>query len=93
MVAKGNPKNIKGAKDLGRDDLVQSHPNPLTESVFKFHGSQMLKDLGLHKKVTAGKKCKECWAIENKTWFTARHHRETPHRIGNNKELALKTVA
>ena len=28
MVAKGNPKNIKGPKDLGRDDLVQSHPQP-----------------------------------------------------------------
>jgi len=85
MVAKGNPKKIMGAKDLGRDDLVQSHPNPLTEGIFKFYGSQMLKDLGLHEKVTANKKCKECWAIENKTWFTARHHRETPHRIENNK--------
>jgi len=60
MVAKGNPKNIKGPKDLGRDDLVQSHPNPLTEGIFKFYGAQMLKDLGLHQKVTAGKKCKSC---------------------------------
>lgn len=85
MVAKGNPKNIKGAKDLGRDDLVQSHPNPLTEGIFKFYGSQMLKDLGLYEKVTADKKCKGCWAIEGKTWFTERHHRETPHRIENGK--------
>ncbi len=83
MVAKGNPKGIKGAKDLGRDDLVQSHPNPLTEGIFKFYGSQMLKDLGLYEKVTADKKCKGCWAIEGKTWFTQRHHRETPHRIEN----------
>ncbi|WP_198262470.1 molybdate ABC transporter substrate-binding protein [sulfur-oxidizing endosymbiont of Gigantopelta aegis] len=83
MVAKGNPKGIKGAKDLGRDDLVQSHPNPLTEGIFKFYGSQMLKDLGLYEKVTAGKKCKGCWAIEGKTWFTKRHHRETPYRIEN----------
>jgi len=45
----------------------------------------MLKDLGIYEKVTAGKKCKECWAIENKTWFTARHHRETPQRIENNQ--------
>jgi len=81
MVAKGNPKNIKGAQDLGRDDLVQSHPNPLTEGIFKFYGSQMLKDLGLYEKVTAGQKCKSCWAVPGKTWFTARHHRETPHRI------------
>ena len=85
MVAQGNPKNIKGAKDLARDDLVQSHPNPLTEGIFKFYGSEMLKDMGIHKKVTADKKCKSCWAIEGKTWFTSRHHRETPHRIENNQ--------
>lgn len=84
MVAKGNPKQIKGPEDLGRNDIVQSHPNPLTEGIFKFYGSQMLKDLNLYEKVTANKKCKKCWAIENKTWFTARHHRETPHRIENN---------
>ena len=83
MVAKGNPKNIKGAEDLGRDDLVQSHPNPLTEGIFKFYGSEMLKDLGLHEKVTGGAQCKSCWAVPGKTWFTSRHHRETPHRIEN----------
>jgi ABC-type molybdate transport system substrate-binding protein len=81
MVAKGNPKGIKGPEDLGRDDLVQSHPNPLTEGIFKFYGSEMLKDLNLHEKVTAGKECKSCWAVEGKTWFTSRHHRETPQRI------------
>ena len=81
MVAAGNPKNIKGARDLGRDDLVQSHPNPITEGIFKFYGSQMLKDLDLHDKVTGGKVCKSCWAVEGKTWFTSRHHRETPQRI------------
>ena len=81
MVAKGNPKNIRGAEDLGRDDLVQSHPNPLTEGIFKFYGSEMLKDLGLHEKVTGGAQCKSCWAVEGKTWFTSRHHRETPQRI------------
>lgn len=79
MVAKGNPKNIKGPEDLGCDDLVQSHPNQIIEGIFKFYGSQMLKDLGLYEKVTAGKECKSCWAVENKTWFTSRHHRETPH--------------
>ncbi len=81
MVKKGNPKGIKGPKDLGRDDLVQSHPNPKTEGIFKFYGSEMLKDLGLYKKVTGGKICKSCWAVDGKTWFTARHHRETPQRI------------
>jgi len=81
MVAEGNPKGIKGAEDLGRDDLVQSHPNPLTEGIFKFYGSEMLKDLGLHEKVTGGAECRSCWAVEGKTWFTSRHHRETPDRI------------
>ncbi|WP_455376121.1 molybdate ABC transporter substrate-binding protein [Kaarinaea lacus] len=81
MVAAGNPKGIKGPEDLARDDIIQSHPNPLTEGIFKFYGSEMLKDLGLHAKVTGGKECKKCWAVPNKTWFTARHHRETPHRI------------
>ena len=81
MVAEGNPKNIAGPEDLGRDDLVQSHPNPLTEGIFKFYGSAMLKDLGIHEKVTGGAECKSCWAVEGMTWFTSRHHRETPDRI------------
>jgi ABC-type molybdate transport system substrate-binding protein len=81
MVAEGNPKGIKGPEDLGRDDLVQSHPNPLTEGIFKFYGSEMLKDLGLLEKVTGGKECRSCWAVEGKTWFTSRHHRETPDLI------------
>jgi ABC-type molybdate transport system substrate-binding protein len=81
MVAEGNPKEIKGPEDLARDDIVQSHPNPLTEGIFKFYGSAMLKDLGIYDKVTGGAECKSCWAVEGKTWFTSRHHRETPHRL------------
>lgn len=81
MVAAGNPKGIKGPEDLARDDLVQSHPNPLTEGIFRFYGSEMLKDMGLYEQVTANAECKSCWAIEGKTWFTSRHHRETPQRI------------
>jgi ABC-type molybdate transport system substrate-binding protein len=81
MVAKGNPKGIKGPEDLGRDDLVKSLPNPKTEGIFKFYGSEMLKDMKLHAKVTGGKICKSCWAVPGKTWFTSRHHRETPDRI------------
>jgi ABC-type molybdate transport system substrate-binding protein len=80
-VAEGNPKGINGPEDLGRDDLVQSHPNPLTEGIFKFYGSQMLIDLGLYDQVTGGSECKSCWAVDGKTWFTSRHHRETPRRI------------
>jgi len=85
MVAEGNPKNIKGVEDLARDDLVQSHPNPLTEGIFKFYGSEMLRDAGLYEKVTGGAKCKSCWAVPGKTWFTSRHHRETPDRIENSE--------
>lgn len=81
MVAEGNPKNILGPKDLGRDDLVQSHPNPLTEGIFKFYGAEMLRDLGLYEKVTGNAECRGCWAVPGKTWFTKRHHRETPDRI------------
>lgn len=81
MIAKGNPKGIKGPEDLARDDLVQSHPNPLTEGIFKFYGSSMLKDMGIYEKVTGNAMCKGCWAIDGKTWFTQRHHRETPDRI------------
>jgi ABC-type molybdate transport system substrate-binding protein len=81
MVAAGNPKNIQGPEDLARDDLVQSHPNPITEGIFRFYGSAMLKDLGLYEKVTGNAECNSCWAIEGKTWFTSRHHRETPQRI------------
>lgn len=81
MVAKGNPKKITGAKDLGRDDLVQSHPNPESEGIFKFYGTDMLNQLGLYEKVTNNAKCKRCWAIKRKTWFTSRHHIETPQRI------------
>ena len=85
MVAKGNPKKVQGPKDLTRDDLVKSLPNPLTEGIFKFYGSQMLKDLGIHEKVTGGAECRHCWAVPGKTWFTARHHRETPYRIEHNQ--------
>jgi len=81
MIAKGNPKGIKGAKDLGRKDLVKSLPNPLTEGIFKFYGAEMLRDLGMYEKVTANAKCRGCWAKEGETWFTKRHHRETPDRI------------
>ena len=81
MVAAGNPMGITGPEDLARTDIVQSHPNPLTEGIFKFYGSQMLRDLGIYEQVTGNAECKSCWAIEGQTWFTSRHHRETPQRI------------
>jgi len=85
MIAKGNPKGIKGPEDLKRSDLVQSHPNPLTEGIFKFYGAAMLNDMGIYEQVTGNAKCRGCWAVEGKTWFTKRHHRETPDRIEKNQ--------
>ena len=64
MIAAGNPKEITGPEDLGRDDLVQSHPNPLTEGIFKFYGSEMLKDMNLYEKVTGNAECRSCWATK-----------------------------
>jgi ABC-type molybdate transport system substrate-binding protein len=83
MVAPGNPKNIRGPQDLTRTDLVQSHPNPVTEGIFKNYGAEMLKDLGIYEQVTGNQQCRSCWAVPGKTWFTSRHHRETPERIEN----------
>ncbi|MEJ2059959.1 MAG: substrate-binding domain-containing protein [Gammaproteobacteria bacterium] len=81
MVAKGNPKNIRTVDELARDDVVLSLPNPITEGISKFYVMPMLKNRGIHQQVTADKSCKSCWAIPGKTWFTSRHHRETPYRI------------
>lgn len=83
MIAKGNPKKIKGAEDLARDDVVQSHPNPMNEVIFKVYGAEMLNDLGIYGEVTGNASCKSCWAVPGKTWFTENHFRETPYRIEN----------
>lgn len=81
MIAQDNPKKISSFKDLGRNDLVHSHPNPLTEEIFREYGANMFKQLGLYRKLTHYAKCKQCWAIKGKTWFTRRHEYETPQRI------------
>jgi ABC-type molybdate transport system substrate-binding protein len=83
MVAKGNPKKIKGPEDLVRDDLLQSHPNPVSERIFKAYGSEMLQDLGIYEQVTGNASCRKCWAVPGKTWFTRHYQRETPQRIEN----------
>lgn len=80
-VLEGNPKHIASAMDMTRKDVIVTLPNPLTEGIFKFYGSAMLKKYGIYEKVTGNAKCRSCWAIEGKTWFTSRHHRETPLRL------------
>ncbi|MEF8793335.1 molybdate ABC transporter substrate-binding protein [Thiohalorhabdus sp.] len=80
MVKEGNPQDIQGVKDLTRDDLVKYFPNPETEGIFIFYGSQMLKDAGIYDEVV-GKECRGCWSIPGETYFTKVHHRETPNGI------------
>ncbi len=80
-VLEGNPKHIVGPRDLARKDVRVTLPNPVTEGIFKFYGSRMLRMLGIYEEVADHKKCRSCWAIPGKTWFTSRHHRETPLRL------------
>jgi ABC-type molybdate transport system substrate-binding protein len=80
MVAKGNPKNIKGIADVGRADVRTSMPNPVNEGIMQFYGRKVLERHGLWAKVSGGKECFSCQTTPN-NWFTAVHHRETPDRI------------
>lgn len=80
MVAKGNPKNIKGIKDLVRPDVRTSLPNPVNEGIMQFYGRKVLERHGIWAQISAGKECFSCQTTPN-NWFTAVHHRETPERI------------
>lgn len=80
IVAKGNPKQVKGISDLGREDLRTSMPNPLNEGIMQFYARKVLERHGLWQKISAGKECLSCQTTPN-NWFTAVHHRETPERI------------
>ena len=77
MVPKGNPKNIKGLKDLGRKDVRVSMPNPEWEGIGKRieeayvkAGGDELKKMIMQTKVKDGS-----------TYLTQIHHRQTPMRI------------
>ncbi len=77
MVKKGNPKNIKGLKDLGAADVKISMPNPQWEGIGKRieeayvkAGGDLLKNTIMVKKVNDGS-----------TYLTQIHHRQTPMRI------------
>lgn len=80
MVAKGNPKNIKGIADVARADVRTSMPNPVNEGIMQFYGRKVLERHGLWGKISGGKECFSCQTTSN-NWFTAVHHRETPDRI------------
>jgi ABC-type molybdate transport system substrate-binding protein len=80
LVAKGNPRNIRGIADLKRSDVRTSMPNPVNEGIMQFYGRKVLERHGLWQHVSAGKECFSCQTTPN-NWFTAVHHRETPDRI------------
>jgi ABC-type molybdate transport system substrate-binding protein len=80
MVAAGNPKGIKGVKDVARPDIRTSMPNPVSEGIMRFYGKKVLQNNGLWEHVSAGKECSSCQTTPN-NWFTSVHHRETPERI------------
>jgi ABC-type molybdate transport system substrate-binding protein len=84
MVAKGNPKHIRGVADIGRDDVRTSMPNPESEGIMVFYGRKVLERHGLWDKVSGGKKCRSCQTTKN-NWFTSVHHRETPERISDGR--------
>jgi ABC-type molybdate transport system substrate-binding protein len=80
MVAVGNPKGIKGVKDLARADVRTSMPNPVNEGIMQFYGRKVLQRHGLWEHISGGKECFSCQTTPT-NWFTAVHHRETPERI------------
>ena len=80
MVAAGNPKQIKGIKDLARPDIRTSMPNPVNEGIMRFYGKKVLQRNGVWDHISGGKECFSCQTTPN-NWFTAVHHRETPDRI------------
>jgi len=80
MVAKGNPKNVKGIPDVVRADLRTSMPNPVNEGIMQFYGRKVLERHGVWQQISAGRECVSCQTTPN-NWFTAVHHRETPDRI------------
>jgi len=80
LVAKGNPRNIRGIDDLKRSDVRTSMPNPVNEGIMQFYGRKVLERHGLWQHISAGKQCFSCQTTPN-NWFTAVHHRETPDRI------------
>ncbi|MGH8370968.1 MAG: substrate-binding domain-containing protein, partial [Gammaproteobacteria bacterium] len=77
MVYQGNPKHVNGLKDLGRDDVRVSMPNPKWEGIaraietsYRNAGGEALDRQIMDVKVRAGT-----------TYLTQIHHRQTPLRI------------
>ncbi|MDP4285836.1 MAG: substrate-binding domain-containing protein [Bacteroidota bacterium] len=84
IVQKGNPKNIKGLKDLGRNDVRVSMPNPEWEGIgrqieeaYIKAGGENLKNEIMNNKVK-----------DSSTFLTHIHHRQSPMRILYNQSDA-----
>jgi len=77
MVQKGNPKNIRGLKDLGRSDVLVSMPNPAWEGIGKRIEEAYVKAGGDQLK----KAIMEVKVKDSSTYLTQIHHRQTPMRI------------
>lgn len=84
MVRQGNAKAIKGLKDLGRDEVRVSMPNPEWEGIGKRieeayvkAGGEALKNTIMEKKVK-----------DSSTFLTQIHHRQSPMRILYNQSDA-----
>ena len=80
MVAKGNPKGVRGIGDLARAEIRTSMPNPVNEGIMQFYARKVLERHGLWQAVSGGQECVFCQTTPN-NWFTRVHHRETPARI------------
>ena len=57
MVAKNNPKKITGIKDLVREDVRTSMPNPINEGIMQFYIRKVLERHGLWQAISGGKEC------------------------------------
>lgn len=84
MVRAGNPRGIHSLRDLGRDDLRLSMPNPAWEGVARQIEDSLRKagGEGLVRKVMEQK------VKSGTTFLTHIHHRQTPMRILSGKSDA-----
>lgn len=77
MVPEGNPAGITAVKDLGRDEVRISQPNPQTEDIAQYI-IDMYRDAGGEGLVS---RIMEEKRAEGTAILTMVHHRETPLRI------------
>ncbi|MGC1783949.1 MAG: substrate-binding domain-containing protein [Acidobacteriaceae bacterium] len=89
MVAAGNPKHIRGLKDLGKPAMRLSMPNPVWEGVERQIAAALRKAGGdaLYQEVYVQK------VANGTTYLTQIHHRQTPMRILQGKSDAGVTWA